>query len=551
MIINSKNAATESKYYGLFIQDDWQARPKLSVNLGLRYDLDIPRTERYNRMEVFDPTAVSPLATSLGTLHGGVEYAGILQFLSSHQRPDGKILHERSQSADLANWDSLPYEWASADATPLFLMAAADYWKISGDTAFIRRLWPNLERAWTFETSHDGHDGTYENSQGTGWVESWPTAMPHQEIYLAALDVQASSAFSELARATEHTQLAVQAQSRADALRTTVEAEYYTPAFDSYAFSVAPGAQRDNTATIFPSVGYWDGSFSLAHAQPMFSRWASSEFSTDWGTRLLSDRTPFYDPISYHQGSVWPLFTGWVALAEYRTGHSLSAYQHLMQNANLTWAQDLGATTELLSGQFYQVLNRSSARQLWSSAMVVSPVLRGLFGVEWNVPAQTLTVTPNLPAVWDQAQLHNIPFGSARLGLTFTRSATALLIAAHGAPRDFKLASRAPGATLQNGELLIPLPAIEVGLPQQELPSFGAVTSQMKVLKQAGDGHHIVLGLSAPAGSTQTLLVRDNRPVHVTVDGGVLSGPDSALEKLIVSFPPGSGYVEKQVSLTW
>ncbi len=163
-----------------------------------------------------------------------------------------------------------------------------------------------------------------------------------------------------------------------------IEQEYYLPQDKFYAFSRNDDGSTDNTATIFPAVAWWDGTFGLNRAEPMLQRWASSEFSTDWGTRLLSERTSFYDPISYHQGSVWPLFTGWASVAEYRAGHPLSGYAHLMQNADLTWAQDLGSVTELLSGQFYQVLGRSTAHQLWSSAMVISPTLRGLFGLEWN-----------------------------------------------------------------------------------------------------------------------------------------------------------------------
>jgi len=57
-----------------------------------------------------------------------------------------------------------------------------------------------------------------------------------------------------------------------------------------------------------------------------------------------------------------------------------------MQNADLTWSQDLGSVTELLSGRFFQPLGRSSAHQLWSSAMVISPVVRGLLGLTWDVP---------------------------------------------------------------------------------------------------------------------------------------------------------------------
>ena len=77
--IGSKNAATESKYYGAYVQDDWKATTHLTLNLGLRYDLDIPRTERHDRMETFDPSAASPLAATTGIsgLTGGVVFSGV------------------------------------------------------------------------------------------------------------------------------------------------------------------------------------------------------------------------------------------------------------------------------------------------------------------------------------------------------------------------------------------------------------------------------------------------------------------------------------------
>ena len=116
-----------------------------------------------------------------------------LEFLIRRQRADGKIMHEYSQTAAAMDWRAFPYMYASADATPLFLLAIADYVHHSGDLAFLTAHRDPIERAWAFETdpAHDtDHDGIYDNSQGTGWVESWPGGMPHQEIYLALLDQQ-------------------------------------------------------------------------------------------------------------------------------------------------------------------------------------------------------------------------------------------------------------------------------------------------------------------------------------------------------------------------
>jgi len=473
-----------------------------------------------------------------------------IEFLLLHQRADGKIMHERSQTADLVPWATLPYEFAAADSTPLLLMAANDYLKISGDLGFIASTWPGLERAWNFETTHDTDgDGIYDNSQGTGWVESWVPKMPHQEIYLAALDEQASVAFADLARATGHTDLAGQAQQRAARIAKTIESEYYLPDAQGYAFSWNGSDGVDRTESIFPAVAWWDGTYGLEHVDPMMGRWADSHISTDWGTRIISDQTSFYDPISYHQGTVWPLYTGWVSVAEYRAGHDLSAYAHLMQNANLTWAQDLSDVTELLSGRFYQVLGRSTAHQLWSSAMVISPVLRGMFGLEWNAAGNALTVSPHLPAAWNQAAIRRLPFGGKTVDVMLRREGRAMLVQASDA--GILLGSRIPGAETRNGVLHIPLPAVEAGIPVQS-PECGAETQQMKVIEERFGDRELTLRLSAPGGTTQTLNVRENGPApKLITQDGELSAAEAGLRTLQVRFPEGDGYMEKTVTLRW
>jgi glycogen debranching enzyme len=479
-----------------------------------------------------------------------------IEFLLHRQETDGRIMHEWSQTANLVDWKSLPYEYASSDATPLLQMIVEDYFNITGDKDFVAAHWSQLEQAWKYETSHDSSDGVYNNTAGSGWVESWIPSMPHQEIYLAALDVQASAAFAKLARITGHDDMAAQADQRAANLRQSIEQEYYLPQANFYAFSHNENGTTDDTPTIFPSVAWWDGTYGLKHAEPMLQQWASDAFSTDWGTRILSDKVSFYDPISYHQGSVWPLFTGWVSVAEYRAGHPLSGYAHLMQNADLTWSQDLGATTELLSGRFYQVLGRSTAHQLWSSAMVISPIMRGMFGVEWDVPRHTLTVTPHLPADWNTATIHRVPFGDSQLDLIFRKEGRSLVVTSTGpAAAGLHLASHIDGATEEHGTLRLPLPPVEV-YTSHALPSFGAETQQMKVLKEQYAARSITLLLAAPASTTQSVSIRVNstqlRP-HAT--HGELAALVDGQAKLTVAFPAApsddDGYVQKTVTIQW
>ena len=475
-----------------------------------------------------------------------------IEFLLRRQSPEGKILHEWSQTANLVDWKSLPYEYAAADATALLPMAVNDYLRISGDKEFVAAHWENLERAWKFESTHDlDGDGIYSNSQGTAWVESWQPQTPQQEIYLAALDEQASLAFASLADATGHAGEVAAARQRAAQIRQKIESQYYLPAQDFYSFSWNGSAGTDNTPTIFPAVAWWDGDYSLDHGSKMFSRWASAEFSTDWGTRSASDQSANYDPISYHQGSVWPLFTGWVSVAEYRTGHTLAGYTHLMQNADLTWAQDLGSVTELLSGQFNQPLGRSTAHQLWSSAMVISPVVRGLFGLEWNVGQNKLTITPNLPADWQDATIHNIPFGNARFDLRFTRSSTELTVEALNAPAGITLASRAAGAHADQATLHVPLPEVEVSLPDQET-RFGDTTHALKILDQRCEAHHCKLVLAGIGGSTYILRLRENAAnLKVSAKGAILGDVKNGLRTVTVDFLPATGYEDKTVDFSW
>jgi glycogen debranching enzyme len=422
-----------------------------------------------------------------------------LEFLIRRQRSDGKIMHEYSQTAPDVDWRAFPYMYAAADSTPLFLLAVADYVRSSGDTAFLTDHRASIEKAWAFETdpAHDtDHDGIYDNSQGTGWVESWPGGMPHQEIYLALLDQQASSAMSAIEDLLHDPARAAAARRRADTVAATINAEYYDAQKGCYAFATnppgSPNSPLDRTATVYPALAWWDpagGRSILDHGDQCLSRFPAAALNSDWGMRDVADTESFYDGLSYHQGSVWPLFTGWAALAEYRAGQSLAGYRLLMENASLTWAQDLGADTELLSGDFFVPFGRSTSHQLWSSAMVITPALRGLFGITIDAEGKTITVNPRLPVSWDHAAVRHLPLPGGEATVNFDRAGSSLEVSATGlGPAGFSLRSDLPGASpARPGSgtegLRIPLPPFGLNVTYQA-PLPGARTESARVLSE-------------------------------------------------------------------
>ena len=511
-----------------------------------------------------------------------------LEFLIRRQREDGKIMHEYSQTAAAVDWRAFPYMYAAADATPLFLLAVADYARATGDTAFLTAHRDAIERAWAFETdpAHDtDHDGIYDNSQGTGWVESWPASttsggMPHQEIYLALLDQQASSAMGYIERALQDSTKAESAEHRAETVAKTINAEYYDASKGCYAFSHNVDGTQDRTSTVYPALAWWDPAGNkpiLEHTEACLQQWIASPINTDWGTRDVSNEEKIYDGMSYHQGSVWPLFTGWAALAEYRGNQPLAGYQLLKENANLTRAQDLGAHTELLSGDFFVPMGRSTSHQLWSSAMVITPTLRGLFGISIDAATKTITVNPHLPWTWSGADIKHLALAGIEGDLLFRRDEGYLRVLLDtGHDRSWKLRSDAAGQSVNTKgiepELDIPYPPVQLAVSPRESPLPGSPTSQFRVLSETYGDHKVTVEVEGLADSYGGIEVnwwtRKSHEPKLTIDSPIsndLKNPvarnvsiadyaansPSIGTSLVFHFPPGEGFKTITVTLTW
>jgi glycogen debranching enzyme len=537
-----------------------------------------------------------------------------LEFLIKRQREDGKIMHEYSQTAAFIDWRQFPYMYAAADATPLFLLAVADYVRSSGDVAFLNTHRDAIEKAWSFETGHADANGIYSNAQGTGWVESWPGGMPHQEVYLAALDQQASAAMGLIENLLNDRAKSVAARRRAEDIAGTINQQFYDANKGCYAFSRNTDGSLDRTTTVYPALAWWTNpsveftkvfdapdahanSSIFTHPNDCLKQFAGHALNTDWGLRDVSNDEKIYDGMSYHQGSVWPLFTGWAALAEYRGNQPLAGYQLLMENANLTRAQDLGAVTELLSGDFFVPCGRSTSHQLWSSAMVITPTLRGLFGLDIDAQTKTITVNPHLPASWDSAEILNLQLGGGPSALYFTRKSDHLEVSlGYASTENWHLKSDLPGASfgaldaekpsqktknpVERG-LRIPVPALEIdpllsnlhnvtdavgaSLPDRA-PLPGSRTSRFRIVHSEYADHKLTLvaeGLAGTEGSVS--LVRHGRftPKIDTGEASATAPTDAKISMreasedpavpvlLVFDFPQGEGWKTVTVTLTW
>ena len=355
-----------------------------------------------------------------------------LDFISRFQREDGKVPHEISQSASLVPWfKDFPYPWASADATPLFIIAVNDYAIQSGDSAFVREKWDNLWRAYQFLRSTYDSNGLAQNAGiGHGWVEGGPLLPVKNEYYQASLGVEALRALSNLARLVEKDDVSKQIAGEFENRRAVLERSFWSPEAKSYAFALNQSNQRIDELSVLTTVPMWFGLADANNANQTITKLAAEEHQTDWGMRIISNRSRVYDGSGYHYGAVWPLFTGWASVGEYRYHRAFPAYENLRANALLGLDGALGHFTEVLSGDYYQSFATSSPHQIWSAAMVTSPILRGLFGLQIDAEKHLLTFEPHIPAQWTSFGIRNVRVDGVGLDLHYKKTADMIVLEA-------------------------------------------------------------------------------------------------------------------------
>jgi glycogen debranching enzyme len=505
-----------------------------------------------------------------------------LEFISKYQRADGKIPHEISQGANFVNWfTDFPYAYASVDATPLYIIAANDYVTESGDAAFARDKWESLWKAYQFLRSTYDAQGLPQNfGFGHGWVEGGPLLPVKTELYQSGVGAQALSALSSLAHFAAKDDVSKQLADEFTRQKQLVNQAFWSAESGTYAFALDTKNQKVVEPSVLATVPTWFGLLDQDKANSMLTQLAGPEHQTDWGMRIISSGATRYDAGGYHYGSVWPLFTGWASVGEYRYHRALPAYSNLRANALLALDGSLGHVTEVLSGDYYQPLSTSSPHQIWSAAMVISPLLRGLLGIESDGALHKLFFTPHVPADWTSFAARNVRVGDATLDLHFskTQDEITLNISSKGnCELQFSpsLSPRAQvtGAEVNGHPVSVQMlrsdydqhPILKTSLPNgnstvrihvrndfgisysNSLPQLGSSSRGMRVISESWTSSHdaLTLVLAGIAGAQYELPLWNPGQI-VSADGAKLSGG-----KLVVQIPSSASddYKNEKVTL--
>ena len=377
-----------------------------------------------------------------------------LRFLARYQRDDGKIPHEISQAASYIPWfTEFPYAYYHADTTPFWIVAVWRYWRATGDGALVDELWPAVERAyrWCLTRDTDG-DGIIENGPGNlGAIEVGALGEGmHQDIYLAAVWIEALEAMTELAEARGAPEVAQAAERMHRRARETLNQRYWREGDGHHAFGILTSGSTNDNLTVWPATAAAFGLLDTARADRTLTKLAADSITTDWGARILSSGSALYDPMHYNNGAVWPFVTGFVIWGQYNYRRPWSGFGLVDALTQLTFDWARGRHPELLSGRYYRPLDTAVPQQFFATSMLLSPVALGLLGWEPDAPRHRARLAPQLPPQWERMTVRNLRIGATTLQVEIeqTEHGRTTRIIREGPEIELQLVESVPPGTL-------------------------------------------------------------------------------------------------------
>lgn len=380
---------------------------------------------------------------------------GVLSFLAATQATQcdpsvdaepGKIVHE-IREGEMAALGEIPFRryYGTVDATPLFVILAGRYFDRTGDLKFIESIWDHIKRAiqWINEWGDSDGDGFVEyqrhNSRGLvqqGWKDSdnsifhadgSPAKGPIALCEVQAYVYEAKQAAAHLARRLGDTDLSDQLLQEASELQRRFHDAFWVESLQTYAIALDGDKRRCEVRNSNAGHALACGIVPQSHAEPLVKTLLDERSCTCWGIRTIAEGEANYNPMSYHNGSVWPHDTAFVGMGFARYGFRQEAVQLLTGLFEAASFLDLARLPELfcgferLPGHAPTLYPVACSPQAWAAGSGFM-LLQACLGLSFSAERPQIRFDhPVLPSYLSFLTIHNLRIGDGVADLTLRR----------------------------------------------------------------------------------------------------------------------------------